>query len=135
MTSYTDENMGKRFFSCGSNEACLGKFCNFFLWLGDVDIHDCNRQLVTHLHRGCVELIYEKFLLVNEATINSDAVQWLSRELDVARDDATWCRKESDFFNAVTVEIAKLSKGVQEMINVINGKNRKNAGRAVRKCR
>ncbi|KAM7264806.1 hypothetical protein ACFE04_002489 [Oxalis oulophora] len=135
MTSYTEENMGKRFFSCGSNEVCSGKFCNFFMWLGDDDLKDWNRQLVTHLHRGCLELIYENFLLVNEATINNDAVQWLSRELAVARDDSTWCRKESEFFNAVTVEIAKLSKGVQDVTNVINGKNVKKTGRGVRKCR
>ncbi|KAM7255227.1 hypothetical protein ACFE04_020468 [Oxalis oulophora] len=89
MTSYTDENMGKRFFSCGSSEA----------------------------------------------TINNDAVQWLSRELAVARDDATWCRKERDFFNVVSVEIVKLSKGVQEMINVINEKKGIKPGRAVRKFR
>ncbi|KAM7270867.1 hypothetical protein ACFE04_030081 [Oxalis oulophora] len=135
MTSNTDENIGKRFFSCGSNEVCSGKFCNFFMWLGDEDLKDWNRHLVTHLHRGCVELIYEKNLLKNEATINNDVVQWLSRELAVARDDATWCRKESEFFNAVLVEIAKLSKGVQEMINVINGKKGIKPGRAVRKCR
>ncbi|KAM7262000.1 hypothetical protein ACFE04_021077 [Oxalis oulophora] len=103
--------MGKRFFSCGSNE------------------------LVTHLHRGCVELIYENFLLLNEANINNDAVQLLSREVVVARDDAIWCRKENEFFNDVTVEMAKLRNGIQEMINVINGKNGKNAGRVVRKGR
>ncbi|KAM7261615.1 hypothetical protein ACFE04_020692 [Oxalis oulophora] len=106
------------------------RFCNFFMWLGDVDLNDWNRQLVTHLHCGCVELIYDKFLLINEATINNDAMQWLFRELTVARDDAIWCKKESECFNAITVEIAKLRKGVQEMMNVINGKN---AGRVVRK--
>ncbi|KAM7250254.1 hypothetical protein ACFE04_022137 [Oxalis oulophora] len=105
------------------------------MWLGDEDLKDWNRHLNTHLHRGCVELIYEKILLKNEATINNDAVHWLSRELAVARDDATWCRKESDFFNAVSVEIAKLSEGVQEMINVINGKKGIKPGRAVCKCR
>ncbi|KAM7263583.1 hypothetical protein ACFE04_001266 [Oxalis oulophora] len=105
------------------------------MWLGDEDLKDWNRHLVTHLHRGCRELISEFFFKKNEATINNDAVQWLSRELAVARDDATWCRKERDFLNVVSVEIAKLSKGVQEMINVINEKKGIKPGCAVRKFR
>ncbi|KAM7271323.1 hypothetical protein ACFE04_030537 [Oxalis oulophora] len=82
-----------------------------------------------------IELMQQLQVKGVQATINNDTVQWLSRELDVARDDAIWCRKESEFLNVVTVEIAKLRKGVQEMINVINGKNGKNAGRVVRKGR
>ncbi|KAM7270020.1 hypothetical protein ACFE04_029234 [Oxalis oulophora] len=128
LTSYTDEHFGKRFFSCGSNEVCLGKFCNFFLWLGDVDLNDWNRQLVTHLHLGCVELIYEKILLVNEDTGNNDAVQLVSNEVAVNQDDVICCKKDNNVFNAITAELAKLRNGVQEMINVINDKNGNTVG-------
>ncbi|KAM7262634.1 hypothetical protein ACFE04_000317 [Oxalis oulophora] len=94
----------------------------------NVDLNDWNRQLVRHLHLGCVELIYEKILLVKEDTGNNDALQLVSNEVAVNQDDVICCKKEKNVFRAVTVELAKLRNGVQEMINVVNDKNGNTTG-------
>ncbi|KAM7261780.1 hypothetical protein ACFE04_020857 [Oxalis oulophora] len=63
LTAYTEDNVGKRFFSCGSAEVDISSRCNFFMWFRDVELIGWTKELVIHLRSSCVD--YETKLMAS----------------------------------------------------------------------
>ncbi|KAM7273433.1 hypothetical protein ACFE04_028097 [Oxalis oulophora] len=102
LTAYTEDNVGKRFFSCGSSEA---------------------KQLVLHLRTTCVE--YESKLMAanNEVVTQKETLKSMSEELGKTRVELDLLLKEKkQSVEFIRSEMTKLSRGMYDVWNVSTGK-------------
>ncbi|KAM7251164.1 hypothetical protein ACFE04_023047 [Oxalis oulophora] len=125
LTAYTEDNVGKRFFSCGSSEVDISKKCNFFMWFGDVELIGWAKQLVLHLRTTCVE--YESKLMAanNEVVTQKETLKSMSEELGKTRVELDLLLKEKkQSVEFIRSEMTKLSRGMYDVWNVITGKRK-----------
>ncbi|KAM7256269.1 hypothetical protein ACFE04_012010 [Oxalis oulophora] len=122
LTAYTEDNVGKRFFSCGSAEVVISNRCNFFMWFGDVELNGWAKQLVMHLRSSCVE--YETKLLAstNEVATVKETMRTMSEELAKTRLELDLLLKEKkQSVEFIRSEMTKLTRGMYDVWNVITG--------------
>ncbi|KAM7261767.1 hypothetical protein ACFE04_020844 [Oxalis oulophora] len=123
LTAYTEDNVGKRFFSCGSMEVNISNRCNFFMWFGDFDLLGWAKHLVLHLRTSCNDFESKLIAKTNELAIQKEEMQSLSLELEKTR-----CQLEiilTDKIQSlefIKSEMMKLSRGVYDVWNVISDK-------------
>ncbi|KAM7275533.1 hypothetical protein ACFE04_017399 [Oxalis oulophora] len=124
LTAYTEDNVGKGFFSCGTSEVDISNKCNFFMWFGDVELIGWAKQLVLHLRTSCVE--YETKLMAtrNEVATQKETMQSMSEELAKTRVELDLLLKEKrQSVEFIRSEMTKFSRGVYDEILSIFGED------------
>ncbi|KAM7275066.1 hypothetical protein ACFE04_016932 [Oxalis oulophora] len=125
LTAYTEDNVGKRFFSCASTmEVNISNRCNFFMWFGDLEFLGWAKHLVLHLRTSCNDFESKLIEKTYELAIQKEEMQSLLFELTKTR-----CQLEiilTDKIQSLEFnkpEMMKLSKWVYDVSNVISGKH------------
>ncbi|KAM7266156.1 hypothetical protein ACFE04_019540 [Oxalis oulophora] len=123
-TAYTEDNVGKIFFSCGSMEVNIANRCDFIMWFGDVELIGWAKQLVMHLHKSCNDFESKLIATRNELAIQKEEMQSLSVELVKTRTELDLnLTDKTQSLEFIKSEMKKLSMGVYDVWNVICGKN------------
>ncbi|KAM7266143.1 hypothetical protein ACFE04_019527 [Oxalis oulophora] len=113
LIAYTEDNVGKRFFSCGST-----------MEFGDLELLGWAKHLVLHLRTSCNDFESKLIEKTYELAIQKEEMQSLSFELAKTR-----CQLEiilTDKIQSlefIKSEMMKLSKWVYDVSNVISGKH------------
>ncbi|KAM7262008.1 hypothetical protein ACFE04_021085 [Oxalis oulophora] len=124
LTAYTEDNVGKRFFSCGSMEVNITNKCDFIMWFGDVELIGWPKQLVMHLRTSCNDFESKLIATRNELAIQKEEMQSVSVELAKTRTQLEFILTDkTQSLEFIKSELRKLSREVYDVRNVISGKN------------
>ncbi|KAM7263679.1 hypothetical protein ACFE04_001362 [Oxalis oulophora] len=119
LTTYTEDNVGKRFFHVN-----ISNMCNFFMWFGDVELIGWAKQLAMHLRTSCNDFESKLIATRNEFTIQKEEMQSMSVELAKTRTQLEiLLTDKTQSLKFIKSEMRKLSRGVYDIWNVISGKH------------